>query len=159
MRKIITLTGGAINNPGNYKARIGTKLSDLVAMAGGFRFLPTKVIVGGPLMGAAIFDIDVPVVKTTAGVIFMSREDAHIEPERNCIRCGLCVENCPMGLIPTELNNDILNESGANFTRHDGLDCIECGSCSYICPAKRRLAQAIRTFKRAEQARRAEAKK
>jgi len=152
MRKIITLTGGAINHPGNYKARIGTKLSDLVEMAGGFRFLPTKVVVGGPMMGTAIFDIDVPVVKTTPGVLFLSREEAHIPPEKNCIRCAQCVENCPMGLIPTELNNDILNEDGAMFVKHNGLECIECGSCSYICPAKRRLAPAIRTIKRVEMA-------
>ena len=150
MRKIITLTGGAIINPGNYKARIGTKLSDLVELTGGFRFLPTKVVVGGPMMGTAIYDIDVPVVKTTGGVLFLSREEAYIPPENNCIRCGQCVEKCPMNLIPTELNADILNEDGAKFVKHNGLDCIECGSCSYICPAKRRLAQAIRTIRRVE---------
>jgi len=153
MRKIITLTGGALNNPGNYKARIGTKLSDLVELAGGFRFLPTKVVVGGPMMGTAIYDIDVPVVKTTAGVLFLSREETYVPPEQNCIRCGQCVDNCPMGLIPTELNTDILNEDGGMFVKHNGLDCIECGSCSYICPAKRRLAQAIRTIRRVELAR------
>jgi electron transport complex protein RnfC len=150
MRKVVTLTGGAIFNPGNYKARIGTKLSDLVEMAGGFRTSPDKVVVGGPMMGVAIFDINVPIVKTTSGVLFLTDEEAFIPPERNCIRCGRCVEQCPAGLIPTELNADILNEDGAAFVRHNGLDCIECGSCSYICPAKRRLAQAIRTIRRVE---------
>ena len=150
MRKVVTLTGGAIYNPGNYKARIGTKVSDLVEMAGGFITSPTKVVVGGPLMGVAIFDIGVPVVKTTSGVLFLTEDEAFIPPEQNCIRCGRCVEQCPAGLIPTELNADILNEDGAAFVRHSGLDCIECGSCSYICPAKRRLAQAIRTIRRVE---------
>lgn len=150
MRKVVTLTGGAINNPGNYKVRIGTKLGDLVEMAGGFKEEPAKVVVGGPMMGVAIFDIDVPIVKTTAGVLFLTKEEAFIPPERNCIRCGGCVEHCPMGLVPTELNADILNEDGAAFVKHNGLNCVECGSCSYICPSKRRLAQAIRTVRRVE---------
>ncbi|WP_461247098.1 electron transport complex subunit RsxC [Treponema sp. R6D11] len=150
MRKIVTLTGGAIKNPGNYKVRIGTKLNDLVELAGGFKSNPEKIVVGGPMMGVAIFDTDVPIVKTTSGVLFFTEEEAHIPPERNCIRCGSCVEHCPTGLIPTELNADILKEDGEAFVMHNGLDCIECGSCSYICPAKRRLAQAIRTIRRVE---------
>ncbi|MCL2804826.1 MAG: electron transport complex subunit RsxC [Treponema sp.] len=150
MRKVVTITGGAIRNPGNYKARIGTLLSDLVEMAGGYKSNPAKVVVGGPMMGTAIFDTDVPIVKTTGGVLFFTEEEAHIPPERNCIRCGKCVDRCPSGLIPTELNADILKEDGEAFVRHNGLDCIECGSCSYICPAKRRLSQAIRTIRRVE---------
>jgi len=150
MRKVVTLTGGAIRNPGNYKARIGTLLSELVEMAGGFKYNPAKIVVGGPMMGTAIFDTDVPIVKTTEGVLFLTEEEAHIPHERNCIRCGRCVERCPSGLIPTELNADILKEDGEAFIKHNGLDCIECGSCSYICPAKRRLSQAIRTIRRVE---------
>ena len=150
MRKVVTLTGGAIRNPGNYKARLGTKLNDLVEQAGGFKTIPAKIVVGGPMMGVAIFDTDVPVVKTTEGVLFLTDEESYIPPERNCIRCGSCVEYCPAGLIPTELNADILKEDGEAFVRHNGLDCIECGSCSYICPAKRRLSQAIRTIRRVE---------
>ena len=150
MRKVVTLSGGALKNPGNYKARIGTKLNDLVELAGGFKSNPQKVVVGGPMMGTAIFDTDVPIVKTTSGVLFLTEEEAHIPPERNCIRCGSCVEHCPTGLIPTELNADILKEDGESFVKHNGLDCIECGSCSYICPAKRRLSQAIRTIRRVE---------
>ena len=150
MRKVITLSGGALKNPGNYKARIGTKLSDLVELTGGFKENPTKIVVGGPMMGIAIFDTEVPIVKTTSGVLFLTEEEAYIPPERNCIRCGGCVEHCPSGLIPTELNADILKEDNEAFVRHHGLDCIECGSCSYICPAKRRLSQAIRTIRRVE---------
>ena len=150
MRKVVTITGGAVNNPGNYKVRIGTKLDDLVELAGGFKDTPTKIVVGGPLMGRAIFDTSVPIVKTTAGVLFLTSEEAYIPPERNCIRCGQCVSHCPAGLLPTELSADIINEDGASFVRHNGLDCIECGSCSYICPAKKRLAQAIQTIRRVE---------
>jgi electron transport complex protein RnfC len=150
MRKVVTLSGAAIKNPGNYKVRLGTKVSDLVEMAGGFRGNPTKVVVGGPMMGVAIFDINVPVVKTTSGILFLTENEAFIPPEQNCIRCGQCVEHCPMGLVPTELNAAILRENSQLFVKLNGLDCIECGSCSYICPAKRRLAQAIRTTRRVE---------
>jgi len=150
MRKVVTITGGAIRNPGNYKARIGTLLSDLVEMTDGFKSNPAKVVVGGPMMGTAIFDTDVPIVKTTGGVLFLTEEEAYIPPERNCIRCAKCVDRCPAGLIPTELNADILREDSEAFIKHNGLDCIECGSCSYICPAKRRLSQAIRTIRRVE---------
>jgi len=107
-------------------------------------------VVGGPMMGVAIFDINVPIVKTTSGVLFLTESEAFIPPEQNCIRCGICVEHCPAGLIPTELNADIMRENSASFLLHNGLDCIECGSCSYICPAKRRLSQAIRTTRRVE---------
>jgi len=150
MRKVVTLTGGAIRKPGNYKIRLGTKVSDIVEMIGGFKCNPAKVVVGGPMMGVAIFDIDVPVVKTTSGILFLTEEEARIPPEESCIRCGQCVEHCPAGLIPMELNTDVLRENSEAFIKHNGLDCIECGSCSYICPAKRRLAQSIRTTRRVE---------
>jgi len=155
MRKVVTITGNAIANPGNYKVRIGTKINDLAQIAGGFKSAPVKVVVGGPMMGTAIFDLDVPVVKTTGGVIFMTEEEAYIPPEENCIRCGSCVEHCPIGLIPIELNTDVLRENSENFLKHNGLECIECGSCSYICPAKRRLSQSIRTVRRVELAKKA----
>ncbi|MCL1993027.1 MAG: electron transport complex subunit RsxC [Spirochaetes bacterium] len=154
MRKVVTITGGAIRNPGNYKVRLGTKLSDLIELVGGLKSNVAKVVAGGPMMGVAIYDINVPIVKTTGGVLFLTEKEAYIPPEGNCIRCGTCVEHCPSGLIPTELNTDILKESGDLFIKHNGLDCIECGSCSYICPAKRRLSQAIRTFRRVQLAKR-----
>ena len=150
MRKIVTLSGSAIKHPGNYKVRLGTKLNDLVEATGGFKLNPTKVVVGGPMMGVAIYDINVPIVKTTSGVLFLTENEAYIPPEQNCIRCGQCVEHCPMGLVPTELNMAIIREKSDVFIKLNGLDCVECGSCSYICPAKRRLSQAIRTTRRVE---------
>jgi electron transport complex protein RnfC len=106
------------------------------------------------MMGVAIFDINVPVVKTTSGLLFFTEHEAHIPDEQNCIRCGQCVEHCPMGLVPLELNIDVLRENSEMFVKHNGLECIECGSCSYICPAKRRLSQSIRTTRRVELAKR-----
>ncbi|MCL2602701.1 MAG: electron transport complex subunit RsxC, partial [Treponema sp.] len=154
MRKVVTIAGDAIRNPGNYKVRLGTKISDVVELAGGFKTNPAKIVIGGPLMGIAIFDTAVPFVKTAGGVLFLTEEQARIPPARNCIRCGKCVENCPIGLNPTELDTDILREDSEAFVRHNGLDCIECGSCSYTCPAKRRLSQGIRTIRRVELAKR-----
>jgi len=154
MRKVVTLTGGAVRKPGNYKIRLGTKVSDIIEMIGGLACNPAKVVVGGPMMGVAIFDIDVPVVKTTSGILFLTEDEARIPPEESCIRCGQCVEHCPSGLIPIELNTDVLRENSEAFIKHNGLDCIECGSCSYICPAKRRLSQSIRTTRRVELAKR-----
>ena len=153
MRKIVTLTGGAIKNPGNYEVCIGAKLSNLVEMAGGLENDPAKIVVGGPMMGTAIFDTNVPVVKTTSGVLFFTESEVRIPPEVNCIRCGQCVEHCPIGLVPIDLNTDVLREDSGMFLKHSGLECIECGSCSYICPAKRRLAQTIRMAKKVELAR------
>jgi electron transport complex protein RnfC len=150
MHKVVTLTGGAIKNPGNYQVRLGTKLCDLVETVGGFICNPVKVIAGGPLMGVAISDTQAPIIKTTGGVLFLTEKEAYIPPEEQCIRCGQCVEHCPMGLIPIELNTDVLRENSEAFIKHNGLECIECGSCSYICPAKRRLSQSIRTTRRVE---------
>jgi len=150
MRKVVTLTGGAIKNPGNYKIRLGTKVSDIIEMIGGLYCNPAKVVVGGPMMGVAIFDIDVPVVKTTSGILFLTEDEARLPSEESCIRCGQCVEHCPSGLIPIELNTYVLRENSGAFIKHNGLDCIECGSCSYTCPAKRRLSQSIRTTRRVE---------
>jgi len=154
MRKVVTLTGDAIKNPGNYHVHLGTQLSDLVDMVGGLACNPKKIVTGGPLMGVAIFDTRVPIVKTTGGVLFLTEKEAYIPPEGACIRCGSCVDRCPMGLIPIELNTDVLRENNEAFVAHDGLECIECGSCSYICPSKRRLSQSIRTIRRAELAKR-----
>lgn len=150
MRKVVTLTGGALKNPGNYKARIGTRIADLVEMVGGYKTPPAKIVMGGPMMGVSVYDINVPVVKTTSAVLFLTEKEAYIPPSSNCIRCGKCVECCPSGLIPTELDKDIYDRNTEAFVKHNGLDCIECGSCSYICPAKRHLAQNIRAARRIE---------
>ena len=148
MRRIITLTGDAVKNPGNYQVRIGTNMKDFIEMTGGFKEEPAKIIAGGPMMGPAMFDIDVPVIKTSSALLCLTRKSAEIPPASNCIRCGKCVEACPMGLMPTELYYDAIEKDYEAFDKHNGLDCIECGSCSYICPAKRHLSQVLRATKR-----------
>lgn len=148
-RRVVTVTGDAVKNPSNFEVPLGMSYQKLIDAAGGFKEDPAKVISGGPMMGVALFDTEVPVTKTTSGILCLTKKAAEIPPESNCIRCGKCVEHCPMGLMPLHLNSDTLAGDDDAFVAHHGLDCIECGSCSFICPAKRQLAQSIRVNKRA----------
>ena len=152
MRRIVTVTGGAVKNPGNYKIRIGMTFKDLVDAIGGFKEEPAKIIAGGPMMGPAMYSLDVATTKTSSALLCFTKEEAVIPPESNCIRCGKCVDHCPMGLMPFELNQMALRGDGEAFVKNNGLDCIECGSCSFICPAKRQLAQSIRAEKKVQMA-------
>ncbi len=149
MRRIVTLSGGAVNNPGNYQARLGMSFRELIEAVGGFKEEPAKIIAGGPMMGIAVYSLDVPLIKTSSAILCLTKEEAELPPESNCIRCGKCVEHCPMGLMPLTLNSDVLANDFEAFEKNRGLDCIECGSCSFVCPAKRQLAQSIRVTKRA----------
>lgn len=148
MRRIVTITGDAVANPGNYQIRIGMNINEFIEAVGGFSEEPAKIIAGGPMMGPAMFDTNVPFVKTSSALLCLTRKQAELPPEMNCIRCGKCVEACPMALMPMLLNQDALHKDFAAFEAHDGLDCIECGSCSYVCPAKRHLTQTCRVTKR-----------
>ena len=157
VRRIFTVTGGAAANPGNYEIRIGMTIKDLMDQIGGFKADPAKLIAGGPMMGPTMYTLDAATVKTSSALICFTAEEAFIPEESNCIRCGKCVEHCPMGLMPFMLNRLILQKNDDGFVKEHGMDCIECGSCSYICPAKRQLAQSIRAQKKIEGARRAAA--
>ncbi|MDR1540022.1 MAG: electron transport complex subunit RsxC [Clostridiales bacterium] len=148
IRKVVTITGGAAAKPGNYEVRLGMRFSDLMEAVGGFKSEPYKVIAGGPMMGVAMFDMDVPIIKTSSAFLLFTEEEGKLPSERTCIRCGKCVEHCPMSLMPFELNQYAVRHEEELFAKNNGLDCIECGSCSYICPAKRHLAQSIRSMRR-----------
>jgi len=155
MRRVIALTGRAVNNPGNYKVRIGMLYKDLIEAAGGFKTEPYKMVSGGPMMGFSLFTLDIPIIKTSSALLCLTEDEAPTPEERNCIRCGRCVEHCPMSLMPNELNQYILNDKLDLFEQGSGADCIECGSCSYVCPAKRHLAQTIKYGRRSVMAARA----
>ncbi len=148
-KRVVTVTGDAIADPSNLEVPLGMSYARLIEAAGGFKEDPAKVISGGPMMGIALFDTEVPVTKTTSGILCLTKKAAEIPPESNCIRCGKCVDHCPMGLMPLYLSSDTRAGDDDAFLAHHGLDCIECGSCSFICPAKRQLAQSIRVNKRA----------
>jgi electron transport complex protein RnfC len=148
MRRVVTVSGGAINDPQNFKVKLGMSYRELIEAAGGFKEEPVKIISGGPMMGFAMYSIDAPVVKGTSSILCLTEEETQMSKESNCMRCGKCVEICPMNLLPLELNKFSLHNDEEKFVKYRGLDCIECGSCSYVCPSKRHLLQSIRTAKK-----------
>ena len=99
------------------------------------------------MMGTSLRTIDIPVVKGTSGILALTKDSAALAPESPCIRCGRCVEACPMGIMPNELNPLILIRDYKTFEEKGGLNCIECGSCTYSCPAHRHLTQSCRDGK------------
>jgi electron transport complex protein RnfC len=148
IRRIITLNGGTIKNPGNYEVRLGMSYRSFVEAAGGFTTEPFKLISGGPMMGVAMYTLDVPIVKTSSAFLCLTKTEAVLPAERSCIRCGRCSDHCPMRLMPMELNQNATHNEMDLFVKNHGLDCIECGSCSFVCPSKRYLAQSIRMARR-----------
>jgi len=147
VERVMSLTGDAIANPANYKVRLGVLHSAVVEAAGGFKTEPTKLISGGPMMGMALYTLDIPVVKTSGSVLAMTVDDVANQPETPCIKCGRCVEACPSHITPVIMMDYALRTDKENFEKVHGMECIECGSCSYVCPAKRPLTQAFKLMR------------
>ena len=148
--RISTITGDAVEHPGNFLYNIGTSYQELVDAAGGFKVQPEKIISGGPMMGFAMFGLDVPTTKTSSSLLCMSQDEvaAAEKLQTACINCGRCVEACPEQLIPSRLAKFSDKGLSEEFEKWHGLECVECGSCSFACPAKRQLAQSIKTMKK-----------
>ncbi|MCB2293731.1 electron transport complex subunit RsxC [Clostridium algoriphilum] len=146
--RILTVTGEAIKEPMNLRVKFGTSIKEVIEAAGGFKEDPVKVISGGPLMGTTLSSLDIPVIKGTSGVLCLTKNQAKLEEESSCIRCGKCMSVCPMFLNPTKLNSLVLRGNYDVFEEYHGMDCIECACCSYVCPAKRHLTQTCREGKR-----------
>ena len=145
--RVITVTGKNIAKPGNYRVRFGTPLSDVVALAGGIPENTGKIIGGGPMMGRAMNNLDMPANKRISGLLFMPEEEARrIEPE-NCIRCAKCVGSCPMGLEPYLLARQAEMQLWDEMEDHNIMDCIECGCCTFTCPSHRPLLDYVRLGK------------
>ena len=148
IERVVTVAGGAIRNPANLKVRIGTPFADLVDECGGFAEVPEKIVVGGPMMGSAVYDLATPVTKTTAGVLFLTSREVRAGRRSNCLNCGRCIESCPMGLNPTRLFKWV-DHGEYDLAMDEGLlDCQECGCCGYGCPARIPLVQGMRIGRR-----------
>ncbi|HDL8800003.1 TPA: electron transport complex subunit RsxC [Yersinia enterocolitica] len=148
IERVVTLTGDALSKPGNFWARIGTPVLHLLKLAG---FTPQNqpmVIMGGPLMGFTLPSLDVPIVKISNCILAPTEAEMGLsEPEQSCIRCGLCVDACPAGLLPQQLYWFSRGEEHEKARNHNIFDCIECGACAYVCPSNIPLVQYYRQEK------------
>ncbi len=148
MDRIFTVTGDAIKDPCNFRICIGTSCKELVEAAGGYVKDPAKIISGGPMMGFALLDEDIPTTKISSALLCMTVDEVSKYETTACINCGRCVEACPAHLIPSRLAKFSAHGDKEQFEKWYGLECIECGSCSYGCPARQPLAQAVKTMKK-----------
>lgn len=145
--KRVTVDGSAVKNPQNVIVPVGTKISEVMEFCGGYKEEPKKIIMGGPMMGVAVTNDDLPVLKQNNGLLaFGEKEAASMEPT-DCIRCGRCVGACPMNLLPAKMEKYAARKDVEALKSLDIMSCMECGCCAYSCPAGRRIVQAIRLGK------------
>ena len=154
IERIVTVTGDAIQNPQNYRVRIGMNYRELVDEAGGFVGKPEKIVCGGPMMGFAMFDLDVPTTKTSTALLCLSYDEVSAMEPGPCINCGRCVEVCPGRVVPSRLADYAEHFDEEAFVKNNGMECCECGCCSFICPAKRPLTQEIKSMRKIQLAKR-----
>lgn len=148
MYRIVTVTGDCIKSPANFRVPIGTSYKELIEKCEGFIKTPVQIISGGPMMGLSLFDLDVPVIKTSSALLCLSENDVHTHKETACINCGKCSDVCPERLMPMMLIRACESKNKERFEKLYGMECVECGACSYICPAKRPLTHSFRTMRR-----------
>ncbi len=154
MHRIVTVTGDAVADPRNFIVRIGTNYHELIEEAGGFKTEPAKIVSGGPMMGFALFGLDVPTTKTSSALLCMTKDEVSEYLPSACINCGRCVEVCPGRVMPSKLADYAEHGNEEAFLAHHGMECCECGCCSYICPAKRPLTQEIKSMRKIQLAKR-----
>lgn len=148
MRRVVTVSGDAVVNPQNFNVKTGTKYSEVLEAAGGFKVKPEKLISGGTMMGLGLFDVNIPVTKTSSALLAFIKDPMLLVPEGPCIRCGRCVEACPENLIPQMMMEAAERFDDASFEAISGMECMECGSCTFVCPAGRKLTQSLKQTRR-----------
>lgn len=147
--RVLTVTGEAAAHPGNFLVPLGMLISEVLEATGGFSQTAGKVVAGGPMMGTALKHLAVPVIKGTSGILVQGVVHTLDDEADNCIRCGRCVDVCPMGLLPYKLHVAAMRDDLDGFEAQGGMNCLECGCCSFGCPSKRHLIQSFRDAKRA----------
>ena len=158
IERIVTITGSAVKEPKNLVVKIGTPFKEVIEQCGGYKGKPGKIVMGGPMMGIAQHTDEVPVIKGTSGILVLNEKEAKLPEPQPCIRCGKCVDICPVNLQPLFISQFSLKRMHDEAEQYNALDCIECGSCSFICPSKRPLVHSIRVAKREIIAKRKKAK-
>jgi electron transport complex protein RnfC len=141
VEKYVTVDGSAIANPQNVIAPIGTSVKDVVDFCGGFKCEPKKIVLGGPMMGVAVPDVETPIVKNTGAILAFDEKDATPPETTACIKCGRCVSHCPLNLMPAAIETAYNLKSGERLKALKVNLCMECGCCAFVCPAKRPLVQ------------------
>lgn len=145
--KRLTIDGSAIKEPKNVRVPIGAMVKDVIEFCGGYKETPAKLLYGGPMMGTALANDEMPVMKQNNAILAFNREEAQSLEPGPCIRCGRCVNACPMSLMPTKLEQASIHNKVEDLKKYNVNVCMECGCCSYVCPANRRLVQSIRVGK------------
>lgn len=148
IERIVTVTGDAVKEPQNFRVRIGMNYHELVEEAGGFKQEPEKIICGGPMMGFSMFGLEVPTTKTSTALLCLTYDEVAASEPGPCINCGRCVEVCPGRVVPSKLATYAENFDEEAFLKCNGMECCECGCCSFICPAKRPLTQQIKSMRK-----------
>lgn len=139
IEKCVTVDGSAVANPGNVIAPIGTPLKEIFAFCGGYKAEPKKILMGGPMMGIAVPNDEVPLLKNNNAVLAFAEEEATLPASKACIRCGRCVAACPVGLMPANIDKAYQLRDTDRLNQLKVALCMECGACSFVCPAKREL--------------------
>jgi electron transport complex protein RnfC len=147
-RRRITLDGSALNIHGNFNVPIGAHIQDIIEAAGGLREEPTKILMGGPMMGISLDRMDSGIIKANNAILVFGSKETRVPPESACIRCARCVMSCPMYLLPNGIDQAARRKDLEQLNYFRVMDCIECGSCTYSCPAKRFLNQSITNGKK-----------
>lgn len=146
--RIVTVTGNIVKDPKVFQAKIGTPIQELIDQCGGFTESPSKILIGGPMMGKSQFTTKVPIIKTTGGILGLSKEETIPPKGGPCIKCGQCLDVCPVFLQPLFISAHSLKNNFDRAEDYNAVDCVECGACSYICPAKLPLTESIVLAKR-----------
>lgn len=146
--RIVTVSGDAVEKPGNFLVPFGTNIRQVIEAAGGFKVQPEKIINGGPMMGIAVFSIDYPVTKGTSALLAFKKDEVSANEPSVCINCGKCLTVCPGRVMPSRLADYAENGDVESFLANYGMECCECGCCSYICPAKRNLTHSIKSMRK-----------